>query len=222
METDVDNPRVQVNAERPSNAPTGTPARAAPGVVAPSIQAGPVPDVSQAELDARCIRAVLAGDRERFSELIERYQAAVCAAVRGYIANAHTAEDVAQDVFVSAFTSLQQLRDPKFFFPWLLQIARHRAALAGKRLDQDRGKSLENVNPAAPAAPDPENSEQQRLQTVFAAVEQLAEPYRQTVLLKYQTNLTCKEIAEQEGVAVGTITSRLTRALLILRGALGD
>ena len=58
--------------------------------------------------------------------------------------------------------------------------------------------------------------------TIFAKVEELPEPYRQTVLLKYAQNMSCKQIAEMEGVAVGTITSRLTRALMVLRTGLAE
>ena len=169
------------------------------------------------ELDERCVRAVLGGDRERFGELIERYQGAVLSVVRAYVSDAHTAEDVAQDVFVSAFSSLRQLRDPKLFLPWLLQITRHRAGLAGKRSSQDPVRKISEHQPAAPA---PDDSADTRLHAVFAAIEQMPEPYRQTLLLKYQANLSCKQIADQEGVAVGTITSRLTRALVVLRHAL--
>ena len=194
---------------RPGPAPTA-PVVAPPGGVR-----------EHAAADAHCIAAVLGGNREKFGELIERYQHLVITVVRGYVQDAHAAEDVAQDIFVSAFTSLHQLREPTNFLPWLLQIARHRAALTGKRRDEAPVRSASEQLDVA--APEPELEAGLRLQTVFAAVEQLPEPYRETVLLKYQQNLSCKEIAERDGVAVGTITSRLTRALLILRGALaGD
>ena len=85
-----------------------------------------------------------------------------------------------------------------------MQIARHRAGLAGKRLSQDPVRQNTDLEIAAPV---PDDSESQRLHAVFSAVEQLPEPYRQTLLLKYQANMSCKEIADQEGVAVGTITS---------------
>ena len=173
-----------------------------------------------ASADARCVADVLAGNRDKFGELIERYQHLVLAVVRGYVQDAHAAEDVAQDIFVSAFTSLHQLREPANFLPWLLQIARHRAALTGKRRDEEPVRSTSKTIDIA--APVPDDDGAIRLQSVFSAVEQLPEPYRETVLLKYQQNMSCKEIADRDGVAVGTITSRLTRALLILRGALGD
>ncbi|MCY3021561.1 MAG: RNA polymerase sigma factor [Planctomycetota bacterium] len=170
----------------------------------------------QPDADARCIAAVLAGQREPFGELVERYQDAVVAVVRGYLRDASAAEDVAQEVFVNAFTALPQLREPRLFFPWLIQIARRRAAHASQR-GEKRHEHLPLTGEEAARARD---DGPDRLAWVMSHVEQLPEPYRQTVVLKYERNLSCKEIATMESVALGTVTSRLTRALVMLRHAM--
>ncbi len=170
-----------------------------------------------AQADARCIAAVLSGQPQRFVELIERHQQAVFAVARAYIKDAHLAEDVAQDVFLKAYTSLAALQQPELFHSWLLQIARHHAAQARAR--QVRRPDQPGLSAAESAAP-AQRTDDDRLGRVLAGVEELPEPYRSTVLQKYQAGLSCKEIAEREGVAVGTITSRLTRALAMLRNAL--
>lgn len=170
------------------------------------------------EADAECVRAVQAGKRERFEELVARYQNAVFAIALGYTRNRARAEDLAQEVFVAAFTNLHQLREPARFLPWLIQIARNRSfretRKSGSRPEQPLA---EGFDPAAPAA-DPDT---QRAADVLALVEELEEPYRSTLLLKYQQELSCKEIAAREGVPIGTITSRLTRALALVRSAVG-
>ena len=200
MATDIDSPG---NATPPeTTSPEGIQAR-----------------FSAYDIDAECVREVLKGKRERFNELIERYQHAVFAVTQGYIRDKHAAEDVAQDAFIQAFTALPQLRDPKLFFPWLIQITRHRASrmmLSGKARALEVPLSEHEVRTVQPEPADA------RMNLVLSRVEQLPEPYRQTVLLKYQRDLSCKEIAKQEGVAVGTITSRLTRALVMLRKAMGE
>lgn len=170
------------------------------------------------EADALCVADVLAGKRERFGEIIERYQDAVVAVVRGYVKDAHAAEDVAQDVFINAFTALPQLRQPRLFFPWLLQIARHRAAQSGRKLSR---QSLERPLSGEEPQSEPAGGEAERVSHAMGAVEQLPEPYRNIVILKYERGLSCKEIAAQENVPLGTITSRLTRALMMLRDSLG-
>jgi RNA polymerase sigma-70 factor, ECF subfamily len=163
--------------------------------------------------DAECIQAVLAGNRQRFEDIVLRYQNAVFAVVRASIKDVHAAEDTAQEVFVMAFSALAELRDPSAFGPWLMQIARRHASLNAQRAQ--RRKNDMPVEDAQLAAPVPA---QDHTAEVFALVEQLPEPYRSTVIDKYQRNLSCKQIADSEGVAVSTITSRLTRALAMLRG----
>lgn len=185
----------------------------------PAAALRPAPPSVQPEADAAAIAAVRAGQRERFGELIERYQDTVAAVVRGYVQDAHGAEDTAQEVFLSAFTALSQLRDPKLFFPWLLQIARHRAAQTAQRGDRRHEQGVLTGDEPGTAAPEAAHG---RTATVLSHVERLPEPYRQTVILKYERNLSCKDIAALEGVALGTVTSRLTRALVMLRRSLGD
>ncbi|MCZ7645212.1 MAG: sigma-70 family RNA polymerase sigma factor [Planctomycetota bacterium] len=173
---------------------------------------------SQGEIDAACIRAVLAGKRERFEELVLRYQSAVMGVVYPYVREAHRAEDLAQEVFVNAFSALGQLREQERFLPWLLQIARHRASREARR---NASRPETALHPEVDV-PEPEpNTDGQRAAEVLALVEELPEPYRMTMLLKYQQGLSCKKIAALENVPIGTITSRLTRALSILRTAMG-
>lgn len=194
---------------RPDRAPSET-APTEPGSPRPARRFTP-------EADAACIAAVLSGQRDRFTELIERYQDPVYAVVLGYVRNRHAAEDVAQDVFLNAYTALASLRDPNYFYPWLLQIARHRAAQVHRRTDR---RPDDTALHGQEVIQEQDDGPSLRLTEVMASVEQLPEPYRETVLLKYERNLSCKQIAEKEGVAVGTITSRLTRALSLLRTAL--
>lgn len=178
----------------------------------------PEPSGPAAAADAQCVVAVLGGDRERFGELVERYQGTVYSIVLGYVRDAQRAEDVAQEVFVGAFTNLAQLREPERFLPWLLQIARNRASREARRGASRPEQPLgDHDTPAREADPD-----RARAAYILGLVEELPEPYRHTVLLKYKQGLSCKEIAQAEGVPVGTITSRLTRALGVLRGALGQ
>lgn len=172
---------------------------------------------SAEEADAACVREVLAGRRERFEELVRRYQRVVYGVVLAYVREPHLAEDVAQEVFVSAFTALGQLREPGRFLPWLLQIARHRAGREYKKTALRAEQPLEGRS--EPARPE-SGEDAARAAGVLALVEELPEPYRETLLRKYQMGLSCKEIARLEAVPIGTITSRLTRALAVLRSAL--
>jgi RNA polymerase sigma-70 factor (ECF subfamily) len=167
--------------------------------------------------DAECVRAVVGGNRERFAELVQRYQQAVYSVTLAYSRDTHHAEDLAQEVFVRAYGSLPQLREPARFGGWLLQIARHQAARQFRRRAAQPTQAL--TPETDPAAPEP-SGDAERSARVLACIEELPELYRETLRLKYQEALSCKEIAAREGVPIGTITSRLTRALAVLRTAL--
>jgi RNA polymerase sigma-70 factor, ECF subfamily len=168
---------------------------------------------ANAQADASCIAAIVKGDRQRFTELVERYQRLVYVVVRGYTADTHAAEDAAQEVFVTAFKNLQTLRDPGQFQPWLLQIARHSAARSGRKEDRRIDREALVTDAAAPEPSAPRVS-------IVSKLEELPEPYRSTLLKKYVQEQSCKEIAADEGVKIGTITSRLARGLEMLRTAL--
>jgi len=185
-----------------------------------TVRKGAGPRRSSSHLqDAESVRAVLAGDRDRFGELVHRYQRAVCALGLAYTRDAHAAEDLAQDIFIKAYSALSQLREPEQFGPWLLQIARHHAARDYRRRAARPIQTLQSAGelPARAESPRPSNTIQ-----ALSLIEELPEPYRETVRLKYQEELTCREIAEREGVPVGTITCRLTRAIAFLRTALKE
>jgi len=168
------------------------------------------------EADARCIAAVLAGEQERFAELVERYKDVVGALVRGYVRDPHAAEDETQEIFLKAFSALRQLRDPRLFLPWLLQIARYRLQASRREGGRHQQRSLTSDLPAA-AIPE---AERERTFTVLHSLAQLPGPYHRILTLKYQRNLSCKVIAELEEVPIGTVTSRLARGLAMLREAL--
>ena len=204
---------MQVPSREKPTSPPETPARSSESSITGTPQRRYTP-----EADAACVAAVLKGERERFTEIIERYQDAVYSVALGYVRDRHAAEDVAQDVFINAYNALPSLRDARYFFPWLLQIARHRASQMQRR-SSNRPDDTALMGHEPRPLDEPSEGEN-RLGEVMSSVEQLPEPYRQTVLLKYERNMSCKEIAAQEGVAVGTITSRLTRALSMLRTAL--
>ena len=164
--------------------------------------------------DARCVLAVLKGERHRFEELVKRHQNAVLAVVLGLVRDPHLAEDYAQEVFLKAYTGLDKLRDPQLFFPWLIGIARNHA------LSVRRKRRAVEIGLSDTPAPEPENQEEWL--KVLATVEQMDEPYRTTILLRYQQGLDCREIASRERVAVATVTSRLSRGISLLRRILKE
>src|SRR3954465_11661583 len=77
-------------------------------------------------LTAATIRAVVGGDRDAFSRLYADYVRMVHAILLGRVPG-RDVDDLVQDVFLSAYLRLRELRDPAAFGGWLATIARNRA-----------------------------------------------------------------------------------------------
>src|SRR5438105_7284475 len=86
-------------------------------------------DADRAETNRRLvetIRAVAAGDRDAFSQLYAAYVRMVHAILLGRVPR-RDVDDLVQDVFVSAYTRIRELREAAAFGGWLATIARNRA-----------------------------------------------------------------------------------------------
>jgi RNA polymerase sigma-70 factor (ECF subfamily) len=103
--------------------------------------------------DAELVAETLAGDREAFGRLYDRYAALVRAVVVGVASDHAMVQDLAQESFLRAYRNLARLRDPERFGAWLVGIARQVARERRRSLHRDRhrfvaGNSLEMESPA--------------------------------------------------------------------------
>ena len=90
--------------------------------------------------DEELVAAVLAGDRERFGELLERYQGRLINYLFRLLRNADDAHDLAQEVLVKVYQVLDRY-DPQYkFSTWLFRVAQNAA------IDQIRRRRLKVVS----------------------------------------------------------------------------
>ena len=166
------------------------------------------------------VDAVLAGDREVYRLLVERESRVVIGLCLRVLGDPDEAQDAAQDAFVQAFRSLAGYRGDGTFGAWVGRIARRiavaRAASAGKRETTQIDDAADAVRDGA-ADPlehvmDVEQSAQLR-----GAVDALPADQRQVVALRFFQDMPLERIAEETNVPLGTVKSRLHRALARLR-----
>ena len=72
--------------------------------------------------DGSLVEAVLAGRRRAFDDLVRRYQRQAVAVSYRLLGNSHDAQEVTQDAFIKAFSSLATLQKPEAFGGWLMRI----------------------------------------------------------------------------------------------------
>src|SRR6188472_1299937 len=146
---------------------------------------------------------------------------------RYLLRNATDAEDAVQECFLRAFKHFGSYRGPAMK-PWLFAILRNicRAEYARRATTPTSG--IEDVPESAEQAPlwheVQETPEAQLLRrwdsdTVRRLIATLAEPFRETFVLREVQNLSYREIADVAEVPVGTVMSRLARARAMLRSA---
>ena len=139
------------------------------------------------------------------------------------------AEDLVQEAYAKALKGFPSFQRGTNFRAWIFRILRNtflnsRTGLAAARtVAMEDEEGLENV-PAAVTRETPEtilfeNANQEAIQ---GAIEKLAVPFREVLLLSDVEEMSYREIAEALAIPVGTVMSRLTRARRVLRGELQD
>jgi RNA polymerase sigma-70 factor (ECF subfamily) len=160
--------------------------------------------------------AVGRGDARAFEALYERFARPLMAFLTALSGDATEAQDLVQETFVRAWRAAPRWEPRGRASTWLFTIARH---VAGNWRDQRRVRAgaVAHAEPRAGGAP----AHAAELPVALAdAVAGLSEPLRTAFVLARFHGRTLAEIAAIEGVAEGTVKSRLAAAEAALRKAL--
>jgi len=164
---------------------------------------------------ADLVERARSGRRDAFETLYRRFVGAVHAVVLAHARAADTG-DIVQEVFMSGWSHLGELREPEAFAGWILGIARRRA-IDARRKDRRRGGApaelSDSVNPAAPV-PASEAKE------ALSAIQAMSETYRETLLMRLVEGMTGPEIAEVTGMTPESVRVNLCRGMKLLRDKL--
>jgi RNA polymerase sigma-70 factor (ECF subfamily) len=163
----------------------------------------------------------------RFREAALPYLDDVYTLARYLLRDATDAEDAVQDCFLRALKHFDTYRGPAMK-PWLFAILRNvcraeysRRAAAPIAPIEDAPESAEQppLWHEAQETPEAQILKERDAATIRRLVEALAEPFKETFVLREINNLSYREIAEAVGAPVGTVMSRLARARAMLRSA---
>lgn len=161
--------------------------------------------------DAALVCAARDGDRDAFAALINRHRRVALALTVRLLGSEDLASDAVQEASLLAMTSLDRLRSPDSFGAWLCGIA---LTVSRRWLRELRLVPLTSrMTLADGAAPPEEQVEAAELAAcVRNAVAALADGQRDAVLLFYLQGLTHREVANELGISVGAVKSRLHQA----------
>jgi RNA polymerase sigma-70 factor (ECF subfamily) len=182
--------------------------------------------VSSALSDEALLAGLAASDADAATAFIRRFQARVYGLVVTIVRDEGIAEDVAQETFVRAWKHARTY-DPRRgrVVTWLLTIARNLAidvirVKSAQPLDPDQVEErlqrarVAGGSPADQAVPPDERA------CVRAALADLPREQRRALFLAAYLGRTAKEVAELEGIPLGTAKTRIRAAMLKLRDSL--
>ncbi len=158
--------------------------------------------------DAVLVRDVLSGRRDCFDTLIERYYQAAYAVAYSRTGNAADAQDVTQEAFLRAFSTLNTLRDLDRFGAWLTGIARNVA----RNITRSAARELPRESASGEAAVEPNVESKDLHEFLRRQLATLDDDDREVLLMHYFTGLTTREIGDALGINRETAKKRLQRA----------
>lgn len=181
------------------------------------------------ELERSLLRRLRNRDERAFRELIDAHRDRVYNICYRMLGNRHESEDVAQEVFITVFKTIDTFREEAKFSTWLYRVAvnhcKNRIKYLARRYDKQReeiddqssGVNGTPIGAPMPHAPDRALEGAQMEKLMQDAIATLDDEQRIVVVLRDVEDLSIEEICEITGLPDGTVKSRLHRARLVLR-----
>jgi RNA polymerase sigma-70 factor (ECF subfamily) len=199
-------------------------------VVAQALKLSPMLMTAHERSDDALCRDLLAGDRDAFVVLVERYQRRIYGLMRRYVRSADEARDLTQQVFLRAFESVRRslLRRVGLgsfpFAPWLFRLALNLGKSHARRNARfDRVLQLAGAVEPASALSAQESLEQAERHTAMKrALLTLPKRQREVVSLRIDAGLSFAELAAVLNTSEGNARVTFHHALKQLRTVVSE
>jgi len=188
-------------------------------------------DNSQTTEDFRLVKAFKTGNQQAFEDLVRRYQRQVANIIYLTLGNREDVQDIAQEVFIRVYRSIDKFEFDASFFSWIYRITvnlcidelRRRKIKRALSLDflaegtfEKEKKSKEQI-----LASDGVMNDEKR-EIILEALQKISQEHRQVIILREYEELSYAEIASYLGISIQAVKSRIFRAREDLRVLLKD
>jgi RNA polymerase sigma factor (sigma-70 family) len=167
------------------------------------------------------VTAARRGDDRAFAELYERYRGRITTYVRGMVRDHGRAEDIAQEVFISALRRLRDTERPIAFKPWVYEIAKnacideHRRSKRAREVpfaDEDELPGSDVTRRSSAPRPEEAIESKQQLADLRGAFGGLSESHHKVLVMRELEGLSYAEIGQRLGMTRPMVESTLFRA----------
>jgi RNA polymerase sigma factor (sigma-70 family) len=178
--------------------------------------------------DGDLIYRCLNGEPEAFGFLADKYKESVYGLAYAMLLNFDDAEDVTQEVFITAYKKLHSLKNWDSFRLWLYSITRNACKMFMrsklKRPDKEylEDKDTDTLEKPSLDAYRKDSDWKSLNDSLYDALNSLPEMYRQVLSLYYLSEMTSKEISESLVISPMTVLQRLNRARALLKKEMLD
>ncbi|MGJ8635730.1 MAG: RNA polymerase sigma factor [Phycisphaerales bacterium] len=189
-----------------------------------------VPALRSSPFDGRSDEEVFvefrSGDSAAYKELIERFHDDLLRFLTRLVGDRAAAEDLFQETFLQIHLSADTFDASRRFRPWLFTIAankgrdllrkkkrRRTVELSAPLRGSDRGTSMVDLLEVDIPAPDERLDADEQDRLVQLALDELGAPLREVLVLGYFQRLSYARIAEDLGIPLGTVKSRMHAAV---------
>ena len=174
--------------------------------------------------DVEIIRRILGGEISLFEVLIKRNNSGLYKIGMSYGFNHHDVEDLMQETYINAYSSLSKFENRSSFKTWIIKIMLNQCHHKAKKFSfkNEKPKEIsqnENIIPMFSSNADPNNSVANRelIKIIQDAIIHIPVDYRMVFSLRELNGLSIAETAEALDISPSNVKVRLNRAKSMLR-----
>jgi len=188
---------------------------------------------ASSQQDRALVERALSGDQGGYEQLLTKYREAIGRHVGKMVRDKKVVDDLVQEAFIKAFTSLQSYSPDYAFSTWLYKIATNhtidylrKRKLATVSMDRPPGREEGDDRPIelpdSTYRPDRHVMADQQRELIHEAIERLPEKYHRVIVMRHQQEMSYEEIAEELDLPLGTVKAHIFRARGLLYKYLRD
>src|SRR5213080_1923212 len=187
-----------------------------------AVALAPAPRAATLQSDSELVAAVRRGDDRAFEELYGRYNRRISSYIFGMVKDHARAEDLTQDVFVSALRRMRDTARPIAFKPWIYEIAKNACIDQFRRqrraeevsYDAEEGLGAADYGRLVTGEPTPDVAldHKQQLDHLRGALGGLSDAHHQILVMREFEGLSYREIGERMSMSRPSVESTLFRA----------